>query len=106
MPPPFPSATGKVATAPRQAAELERIAADPLREETGRAPRLDALLANGYEAPRPCLPPATGRGPGGNISKFFRNALPTHHAGIATRLRRRWTLCLRLALGPPTALQF
>src|SRR3546814_17469960 len=47
MPPPFPSATGKVATAPRQAAGLKRIAADLLREETGRAPHPDALLANG-----------------------------------------------------------
>src|SRR3546814_8331478 len=35
-----------VATAPSQAAALERIAAGLLREETGRAPRLDALLAN------------------------------------------------------------
>src|SRR3546814_13116641 len=60
MPPPFPSATGPVATAPSQAAALERIAAGLLREATGRAPRLDALLANGHEALRPCLPAATG----------------------------------------------
>lgn len=60
MPPPFPSATGKVAKAPRQAAALEKIAAGLLRKETGRAPQLDALLVNGYEALRPCLPPATG----------------------------------------------
>src|SRR3546814_11830441 len=60
MPPPFPSATGTVATAPSQAAALERLAAGLLREETGRAPRLDALLANGYQALRPCLPAAPG----------------------------------------------
>ena len=60
MPPPFPSASGKVATAPPQVAALERIATELLRGETGRAPRLDALLVNGYEALRPCLPPATG----------------------------------------------
>jgi mono/diheme cytochrome c family protein len=60
MPPPFPSAVGATARAPRQAAALEKIVAGLLREETGRAPQLDALLANGYEALRPCLPPAAG----------------------------------------------
>ena len=60
MPPPFPSAIGATARTPRQAAALEKIVAGLLREETGRAPQLDALLADGYEALRPCLPPATG----------------------------------------------
>lgn len=58
MPPPYPSATGVVRSAPRGAAALERIAADLLREETGAAPQLDALLAKGYETLRPCLPDA------------------------------------------------
>src|SRR3546814_17438266 len=71
MPPPFPSATGKVATAPRQAAGLERISADLLREETGREPQLDALLANGYEAPRQCLPPTRAGEDGAPRSNSF-----------------------------------
>src|SRR3546814_14413318 len=82
MPQPFPSATGTVATAPSQAAALERIAAGLLREETGRAPRLDALLANGYEALRPCLPAATG------CSRSDHVQLLPHRAATPPRLDR------------------
>jgi mono/diheme cytochrome c family protein len=60
MPPPFPSTSGKVATAPDQVAALEQVAAGLLRRQTGRAPRLDALLAEGYEALPSCLPPVHG----------------------------------------------
>ncbi|HRO26477.1 MAG TPA: hypothetical protein PLD19_03475, partial [Luteimonas sp.] len=59
MPPPFPSATGAVRGAPESVAALERIAAGLLREETGAEPQLDALLADGYETLRPCLPDAS-----------------------------------------------
>src|SRR5690606_11411446 len=45
MPPPFPSATGATARAPDEVAALEKIVAGLLRAETGRAPRLDVLLA-------------------------------------------------------------
>jgi hypothetical protein len=37
-------------------AGLERAAAALLRAETGAEPELERLLANGYEALRPCLP--------------------------------------------------
>jgi hypothetical protein len=56
MPPPMPSTRGDGYEPPPAVAGLERTASDLVRAESGAAPRLDALLANGYEALRPCLP--------------------------------------------------
>jgi hypothetical protein len=56
MPPPFASARGEAYEPAPAVAGLERTASDLVRAESGAAPRLDALLANGYEALRPCLP--------------------------------------------------
>lgn len=60
MPPPFASVTAAVARPPHEAEALEAITADLLRAETGRVPQLDALLVDGYESLRPCLPAAAG----------------------------------------------
>ena len=46
-----------LATAPDGVEALEQLAGEWLRIENGRKPRLDALLGNGYEALRTCLPP-------------------------------------------------
>ncbi|HVI59298.1 MAG TPA: hypothetical protein VM619_10590 [Luteimonas sp.] len=62
MPPPFAPAASTPAGPARDVAELETIAARLLREQAGRAPRLDALLADGYEALPACLPPVVARG--------------------------------------------
>jgi hypothetical protein len=57
MPPAIP-AVNPIADPPPAGVEgLERSIADLLRVESGAAPRLDAMLARGYEALRPCLPP-------------------------------------------------
>jgi hypothetical protein len=56
MPPPIPSARGEAYEPAPAIAGLERTAAELVRAENGTAPRLEALLANGYEALRPCLP--------------------------------------------------
>ncbi len=56
MPPPPPSARGEAYDPPPALAGLERIAADFVRAESGAAPKLEALLADGYERLRPCLP--------------------------------------------------
>jgi len=56
MPPPFASARGEAYAPAPAVAGLERTASELVRAESGAAPRLDALLANGYEALRPCLP--------------------------------------------------
>jgi hypothetical protein len=56
MPPPMPSARGDGYEPPPAIAGLERTASDLVRAESGAAPRLEALLANGYERLRPCLP--------------------------------------------------
>src|SRR3546814_20509875 len=74
MPPPFPSATGKVATAPRQTTTLARIPAAPLREEHGRAPRTDAYLSNGYETLPHSLHPATTYDAAARTSTHLRTA--------------------------------
>ena len=47
-----------------------------LQAESGRSPQLDALLAGGYEALRPCLPapnPATGEDHDGENPRPLRN---------------------------------
>lgn len=56
MPPPFPSIRAGTHAPPATVASLERTAAALLRAETGAEPQLDRLLADGYEALRPCLP--------------------------------------------------
>jgi len=56
MPPPLASTRGEAYEPPPAITGLERTASDLVRAESGAAPRLDALLANGYEALRPCLP--------------------------------------------------
>ena len=56
MPPSLPSARGEAYEPAPAIAGLERTAAELVRAESGAPPRLDALLANGYEALRPCLP--------------------------------------------------
>ena len=56
MPPPLPSARGDVYEPPPAIAGLERTASELVRAESGAAPRLETLLANGYERLRPCLP--------------------------------------------------
>jgi hypothetical protein len=56
MPPPMPSVRDTAFAPPPAIAGLERTAADLVRAESGAAPRLEALLANGYERLRPCLP--------------------------------------------------
>jgi hypothetical protein len=56
MPPPMPSARVEAYDPPPATAGLERTASDLVRAESGAAPRLEALLANGYESLRPCLP--------------------------------------------------
>jgi hypothetical protein len=56
MPPGFPSARGEAYEPAPAIAGLERTASELVRAESGSAPRLDVLLANGYEALRPCLP--------------------------------------------------
>ena len=56
MPPALPSARGEAYEPAPAIAGLERTASELVRAESGAAPRLDALLANGYEALRPCLP--------------------------------------------------
>jgi len=62
MPPPPPKPIAGTYDAPGAVAGLERTIAELLRTETGQAPRLDALLAGGYEALRPCLPEREARG--------------------------------------------
>ncbi len=54
MLPAFGIRSAEWATSPDRAA-LESVVAAMLRMETGRDPDLDALLAGGYEALRPCL---------------------------------------------------
>jgi hypothetical protein len=56
MPPPMPLPRGEGYAPPLGLVALERTASDLLQAESGAAPRLDALLANGYETLRPCLP--------------------------------------------------
>ena len=56
MPPGFPSARGEAYEPAPAIAGLERTASELVRAESGSTPRLDVLLANGYEALRPCLP--------------------------------------------------
>ena len=56
MPPPLASTRGEAYEPPPAIAGLERTASDLVRAESGAAPRLEALLANGYETLRPCLP--------------------------------------------------
>jgi hypothetical protein len=56
MPPPIPSVRGDGYAAPLAVAALERTASDLVEAESGAAPQLEALLANGYETLRPCLP--------------------------------------------------
>jgi hypothetical protein len=56
MPPPFPSTREETHPPPAAVAGLERAAAALVRAETGAEPELERLLANGYEALRPCLP--------------------------------------------------
>jgi len=56
MPPPFPSTRAAPHAPPASVASLERAAAALVRAETGAEPQLEHLLANGYEALRPCLP--------------------------------------------------
>jgi len=46
---------------PGAVADLERASAALLRAETGAEPRLAQLLAEGYEALRPCLPAGRGK---------------------------------------------
>jgi hypothetical protein len=60
MPPPGTSEQGvpSIQHKPDPAvAALQSRVAEWLRAETGRAPDVSALLARGYEALRPCLPP-------------------------------------------------
>jgi len=57
MPPPIALTYPHIATAPNGVEALEQVAGEWLRIESGRKPRLDALLGNGYEALRTCLPP-------------------------------------------------
>jgi hypothetical protein len=54
MPPPFPSARGEAYEPAPAIAGLERTASELVRAESGAAPRLDLLLADGYEQLRPC----------------------------------------------------
>ena len=56
MPPPLASTRGEAYEPPPAIAGLERTASDLVRAESGAAPRLEVLLANGYETLRPCLP--------------------------------------------------
>ena len=56
MPPPVPSVNAIAYSAPASVAGLERTIAELLRAESGGAPRVEQLLARGYEALRPCLP--------------------------------------------------
>jgi hypothetical protein len=56
MPPPFPTVNAAASSAPASVAGLERTIAELLRAEQGSVPRIDQLLAGGYEALRPCLP--------------------------------------------------
>ena len=56
MPPPFAATRGEAYEPPPAIAGLERTASDLVRAESGAAPRLEALLADGYETLRPCLP--------------------------------------------------
>lgn len=59
MPPPRPARHGREfaqETADPGIDALRRTVAQWLREQTGREPDLESLLARGYEALRPCLP--------------------------------------------------
>jgi hypothetical protein len=56
MPPPTPSTRAEPHAPPAAVAGLERAAAALVRAETGAEPQIERLLANGYEALRPCLP--------------------------------------------------
>jgi len=56
MPPAFASARGEAYEPAPAIAGLERTASELVRAESGAAPRLDLLLADGYEQLRPCLP--------------------------------------------------
>ena len=60
MPPAFPSARGEAYEPAPAIAGLERTASELVRAESGAAPRLDLLLADGYERLRPCLPGVNG----------------------------------------------
>lgn len=59
MPPPIPLAYPHIPSAPDGVEALEQLASGLLHAETGRKPQLDALLGNGYEALRTCLPAET-----------------------------------------------
>ena len=56
MPPPFPTVLVAASSVPAPVAGLERTIAELLRAEQGSVPRIEQLLAGGYEALRPCLP--------------------------------------------------
>ncbi len=56
MPPPVPSVNATAYSAPAPVAGLERTITELLRAESGTAPRVEQVLAQGYEALRPCMP--------------------------------------------------
>jgi hypothetical protein len=58
MPPPIAKSYAYTPQPPEQVEALEQAAASLLRAETGRQPEVDALLRNGYESLRSCLPVA------------------------------------------------
>ena len=61
----------------RAIAGLERTASELVRAESGAAPRLETLLANGYESLRPCLPGDGRRGMTGRERIHPANRLPS-----------------------------
>ena len=67
MPPPIPLPYPHTATPPDGVEALEQLASGLLRTESGRNPQLDALLGNGYETLRTCLPPETREGSNGEL---------------------------------------
>lgn len=56
MPPRFPPVHATTPSLPASVAGLERAVAELLRADQGSVPRIEQLLAGGYEALRPCLP--------------------------------------------------
>ena len=56
MPPPIAAPRREAYEAPASLGGLERAAAELVRAESGAAPRLATMLADGYESLRPCLP--------------------------------------------------
>ena len=56
MPPPIAATRREAYEAPASLGGLERAAAELVRAESGAAPRLATMLADGYESLRPCLP--------------------------------------------------